>query len=423
MKSHSGMAIYRPGKHSNSRMFLLFPLLFFKMGEGNQPGLPFLSTQPTSATSTRSSTTSTRSSTTSTRSSTQPSQVVTVPVSSTVESHKLSGGRKQSSGIEDLRDLSLFGKCFDLAVDSSRIPSFDSAWWNVTSTGPYSCWRYCQHLEPCETLAFHYLTSTCFLFAHKVVNTSKEVDLSPPDLYIGTLNKSCVEVFEEEQSIIDLAGALQLGKEGKGVMIESGSTVESGCLSIGAEYLDRWFLEWVNCSEGHEFVLRDIGNDGHFQIQYHQNTSLLINVTLFIDSLHHVIRLRLPNRKLRAKCSPKKFQIPHSTITNPNNAPIVLAGTAVTILCDPGYGLPSRDYYPYQVVTCPPDHPTTPGPCRRIPSDARGHYPRFCELYLMGFVLLSVVVVVVAGMVCLVIACNKSNKGRESRQRHESSSD
>ena len=99
------------------------------------------------------------------------------------------------------------------------------------------------------------------------------------DHNIGTLHKSCVETVEEKWSIIDLEGAMKLGKKGKGVMIEA-RFERRKCLSVGAEFLDGWFLDWVDCAEAHEFVFREEKKDGLLIINVQQNKSLCVNFTL-----------------------------------------------------------------------------------------------------------------------------------------------
>ena len=124
------------------------------------------------------------------------------------------------------------------------------------------------------------------------------------------------------------------------------------------------------------------------------------------------VEFRIPPPGVGDTCPTKRFSLPHSTVVDNKSPPMILPGASVTILCDPGYGIPSLDYYPYQVVKCLTDHPTTPGPCQRKPPDA----PNLLELAIM--VVIVLVVVLVMGGVCVLPLCKKRNKRKECNDRH-----
>ena len=421
---------------------------------------------------------------------TDPIHVSASPISKPIGSLDPESGTTQPLVVKDTSDLPdprdrLFTRCFHQPEKVFLAPSRDFAKWNFTTNGPQACWEYCQQIRACRKLAFDYLTSTCFLIKHGTSNTPAEKGFSQPEISnIGTLLKSCVERLQQEQSSISIQSALELGREGKGVLIDTGVSMDI-CLSVGQRFLDGWLLEWVRCSEAPKFILKEVtkesrsGQYGLLQIYDHRNNSLCVNVTLLssfaiaylapchddvketapqtlkirysyglsyknitfygihsgpvfstADGSDYVLFLdegidfsrrletvlfRLPNPKLRHACSVKQFQLPHSTIVGGNNAPILLPGSTVTILCDPGYGVRVLGYYPYQVVTCLTDQ-SSPPPCRKTPPEGCA---RFCDLYFVGVVVMAVVAFVLAlgRYFCWRLRVNnmKLNKGNEGQ--------
>ena len=307
-----------------------------------------------------------------------------------------------------------------------------------------------------------------------------ELDL--PHDFIGTLHRSCVKGYRELQSLIVFMehNKIDLGIERKGLLIKSGFSNDI-CLSAGEPFFDGRLLGWDHCSKGDEFVFREvIEKNGPLQIQYRQNDSLCVNVTststntmqaylapchddtikrspqnlkikwetgsgvvwdldkpifdlysdyfhkdsiLFLDEIAtdgrqlQTLEFRLPTPNLKPTCPMDNYRIRHSTLVGNTNAPFIFTGDTVTILCDLGYGIPSLDHYPYQVVTCSADQPT-PRRCQGKPTEVERGCPRFCDLYLVGLVILAVAMVVVVGGLCMVSACKKHGERREGDKEH-----
>ena len=383
-------------------------------------------------------------------------------------SHTIRETDQGFTSIQQPEDYS-FSSCFNHSENAFSISLLNSASWNFTCSSPTACWVYCEHLKPCQTIAFEYLSSACLLFETETFNIPNEAGSTISDLNIGTLHKSCVETFEAKHSIvISLGEAVQLGAKEKGVTLHFVLLNGNKCLSMGKSFSEGRFLDVVECSKADEFVVREVRNGGPLRIYYRQNTTLCVKATLifhlsgysgmaylakcdddrethsqnleieydpgitaysiysalkstrgymlFLDENYRFGRqleslaFRLPKAELGPTCPKKQFKLLNSMIVD--SPPMFLPGASVTILCDHGYGVPSLDYYPYQVVGCLTDHPTRPEPCRMTPPREAQCMSRPVILVLV-VVLVVLVVVLVMGGVCVVTVCHKASKRGE----------
>ena len=331
-----------------------------------------------------------------------------------------------------------------------------------TTKGALECWQFCWLSVNCQHMQFDSFDGKCWL-SHGEIDKKEH--------FSSILISSSKECFREHLRYImkhnlPFEIALKLSLTGSGVRIQS--TFDKKCLKVVGKVSTKLnktnHIAWKPCLIADSWNVLKIENtdtdkvigvkislssnplwcldgepshsgwfSGRLTLKYCHVTNIASSPLLGIHEISAHIQAPIlslkgevdydaglaglfflePTPLEENPCYPTQFKIKDAAVYMQGNQPFFLPGSAVTIMCDHGFGVKKLNYSAKQVVQCS-KRPVKPSTCS---VKATSKFSEDCELYLCVATVLSTVVV--AGILLGVTMAIKHHNQAQRPKRME----